>query len=174
MVPRLLTALTRNGLGTPSDPRSAPPTAGPTARLTFTLTLFAATAAGRSGFGTRRVTTASHAGAVSASPAATRKAKASRFQAVTRWNQTTAANRQLAIVMQISPKIRNLRLSTMSTSAPAGMANRNTGSIAATCTSETISGAAARLVISHPQAAEYIQLPMFAASVAVQMTLKGR
>jgi hypothetical protein len=59
------------------------PSAGPTARLTFTLTLLAATAIGSSAFGTRRDTTAPQAGAVSASPIATREAKANRFQAVT-------------------------------------------------------------------------------------------
>jgi hypothetical protein len=53
------------------------------------------------------------------------------------------------------------------------MASRNTGKVAATWTSETISGAVAKFVISQPQAAEYIQLPIFATSVANQITVKG-
>jgi hypothetical protein len=47
------------------------------------------------------------------------------------------------------------------------------GRLVATWTRETTSGEEFRLVISQPQAAEYIQPPMFEISVAVQMTVKA-
>jgi hypothetical protein len=59
----------------------------------------------------------------------------------------------------------------MSASAPAGTANRNMGKVVATCTIETISGFASRLVISHPDAALYIHPPTFETTVAVQTTV---
>ena len=67
--------------------------------------------------------------------------------------------------------MRNLRLSMMSASAPAGRANRNIGKVVATCTIDTMNGSGLRLVISQPAAALYIQLPMFATTVAVHSTV---
>src|SRR5262245_21987852 len=67
----------------------------------------------------------------------------------------------------------NLRLSTMSASAPAGMANRNMGKVVATWTSDTTSGCGSRLVISQPEAALYIQVPILATTVAVHSTVNG-
>ena len=58
----------------------------------------------------------------------------------------------------------------MSASAPAGIANRQIGSVLAACTSATIKGSGFRLVISQPEAALYIQPPILETSVAVQMT----
>ena len=55
-------------------------------------------------------------------------------------------------------------------SAPAGRAKRQYGKLVATWTNETISGEGLRLVISQPDAALYIQPPMFEITVAVQMT----
>src|ERR1700722_15556833 len=66
--------------------------------------------------------------------------------------------------------MRNLRLSTMSVSAPAGIANRNIGRLLATCTRETTSGAELRLIISQPEAAVYIHQPTFETTVAAQIT----
>ena len=71
-----------------------------------------------------------------------------------------------------SPTMRNFRLSRMSASAPAGTANKNIGNVFATCTSDTMSGSGLRLVISQPDAALYIQPPMFETTVAVQITAK--
>jgi hypothetical protein len=45
----------------------------------------------------------------------------------------------------------------MSTSAPAGIANRNIGRLFATCTIETMSGWGSRLVMSQPEATLDIQ-----------------
>jgi hypothetical protein len=47
------------------------------------------------------------------------------------------------------------------------------GSVVATCTSDTMNGLGLRLVISQPEAALNIQLPMFAITVAVQMIAKA-
>ena len=66
--------------------------------------------------------------------------------------------------------MRNLRLSKMSASAPAGIASRQTGRVAAACTNETIKGSGLRLVMSQPEAALYIQLPTLETSVAVHIT----
>src|SRR5450631_4005226 len=62
----------------------------------------------------------------------------------------------------------------MSTSAPAGIANRNIGRLLATCTIETVSGLGSRFVISQPEATLYIQPPMFETTVAVQITVNVR
>jgi len=78
-----------------------------------------------------------------------------------------------AMVIAVSERIRNRRRSTMSASAPAGMANRNIGNDVATCTIATMNGSGLRLVISHPDAALYIQLPIFETTVAVQSTAKA-
>jgi hypothetical protein len=67
--------------------------------------------------------------------------------------------------------MRSLRRSTISASAPAGRAKKQYGKLVATWTIETISGEGLRLVINQPDAALYIQLPMFEMTVAVQMTL---
>src|SRR5580692_7095873 len=58
----------------------------------------------------------------------------------------------------------------MSTSAPAGIANRNIGRLFATCTIETMNGLGSRLVMSQPEATLYIQPPMFEITVAAQTT----
>ena len=51
--------------------------------------------------------------------------------------------------------------------APAGSANRNSGRLVATWTRETISGLGSRLVMSHPEAALFIQEPTFETTVAI-------
>ena len=63
-------------------------------------------------------------------------------------------------------------MSKMSASAPAGNANRNTGSVVAVCTNATTKGSGLRLVISQPDAALYIQPPTLETRVAVQITAK--
>jgi hypothetical protein len=74
-------------------------------------------------------------------------------------------------VTAISATIRNLRLSIMSASAPAGKANRNIGNVVATCTIDTMNGSGLSVVIRHPEAALDIQLPMLAITVAVHITV---
>ena len=149
-----------------------PPKAGPTARLTFMPTLFAAIAGLKSAFGTSCGTTACHAGEVNVLATLVRKVNSRRLNGVARLNQTIAANIVDVIVMLDSPTIRNKRLSIMSARAPAGIAKRNIGNVVATCTSDTISGSGLRLVISHADAALKIQPPIFETTVAVQIAVK--
>jgi len=81
-----------------------------------------------------------------------------------------AANKAAIAVVTSSVAINRRRLSTTSASAPASSAGRNIGKVVATWTIDTISGSGARLVMSHPDAALYIQLPMFETTVAAQIT----
>src|SRR5580658_9448858 len=62
----------------------------------------------------------------------------------------------------------------MSTSAPAGIANRNIGRLFAACTIETMNGSGSRLVMSQPDATLYIQPPTFETTVAIQITANIR
>src|SRR6516162_7526943 len=73
----------------------------------------------------------------------------------------------------VSTTIRNLRLSKMSASAPAGIANREIGRLLAACTSATINASGLSEVINQPDAALYIQPPTLETSVAVQRTVKA-
>ena len=64
----------------------------------------------------------------------------------------------------------SLRRSTMSATAPASTAKRNTGSVVAAWTAATIWGEGARLVISQPAPTSFIHVPMFDTTVAPQRT----
>src|SRR5271168_3187121 len=99
-----------------------------------------------------------------------RNVNSNRLTGVATPSQTIAAYIAEKTVIIISATMRNFLLSMMSASAPAGTANRNIGRVVATCTSDTTSGSASRLVISHPDAALYIQPPTFETTVAVQTT----
>jgi hypothetical protein len=94
-----------------------------------------------------------------------------RLPAVARSKETITAKIAEKTVAAISATMRNFRLSTISASAPAGTANRNIGRVVATWTMETTSGCGSRLVISQPDAALYIQLPMLATTVATHSTV---
>src|SRR5580693_5330578 len=73
MTPTLLKASSQKGAAMPSAAMMTPPSAGPIARLTLMPTLLAATADGKSAFGTSLATTDCHAGAVMAEPTDTMK-----------------------------------------------------------------------------------------------------
>jgi hypothetical protein len=60
----------------------------------------------------------------------------------------------------------------MSAIAPAGRASKKMGDVVAACTIETMNGSGLRLVISHPEAALYIQPPTLETTVAVHSTAK--
>src|SRR6476646_1640772 len=81
---------------------------------------------------------------------------------LTKFIQTRSALAAATTARAISQPIRNRRLSTMSANAPAGNAKMNMGRLLATWTRETINGSGLRLVMSQPDAALYIQVPMFA------------
>jgi hypothetical protein len=166
----LLKPLNQKGADIPIPAAMAPPSAGPTARLTLTPTLFAATAGFSTGFGTSWGTTACQAGEVSALAALLRNVNSRRLTGVARPSQTIAAKIVDTSMIDISPMMRNLRLSTISASAPAGTANKNRGSVLATCTSDTMKGSGLRVVINQPDAALYIQPPTLETTVAVHIT----
>src|ERR1700677_429534 len=174
MTPTLLTALNQNGAAIPRATTMKPPSAGPTARLTLIPTLFRATALGSSGLGTSCGTTACQAGAVTALATVTMKVNTMRLVGGMKSSHTSTANAAPVMVTAVSPMIRNRRRSTISTSAPAGMANRNIGRLLATCTSDTVNGLASRLVISQPDATLNTQPPMLETTVATQMTVNAR
>jgi hypothetical protein len=71
-----------------------------------------------------------------------------------------------------SPHTRNLRRSTISLSAPAGIASRHMGRLVATWIIDTMNGLESRLVMSQPDAAADIHPPMFETTVPIQMTVK--
>ena len=73
----------------------------------------------------------------------------------------------------VSTTIRYLRLSKISASAPAGMANKQIGKELAACTSATINGSGLRPVMSQPEAALYIQPPTLETTVAVHITVNA-
>ena len=168
--PRLAAALIQNGAAMPNAAVSVPPSAGPITRPMLKPTLLAAIAGRRSFFGTSTGVIDCHAGAVSALNAPIRNVKTRRLSGVTRSSATMAANAAAIAVLTTSPAIRNLRRSTMSASAPAGIAIRKIGRLAATWTSATVNGSGLRFVISQPDAAAYIQVPTLETTVAVQIT----
>jgi hypothetical protein len=144
----------------------APVIAGPITRLMLMPRLLMAIADESAGPGTSSVTIACHAGASSAASVPSTKANNSSSGGSTMCSAISSANAALSSVVRISsPRIRR-RLSTMSASAPAGNANRKSGRLLATWTSETMSGLGLRLVISQPDAALYIHVPMLETTVA--------
>jgi hypothetical protein len=163
-------ALIQNGATMPKPEIVTPPSAGPSAREIFTPTLLAAIAADKSSLGTSCGTTDCQAGTVSAPAAPTRNVNSNRFPGVAQPSPTITAKIAETTVVSISTIIRNLRLSKISASAPAGIANRQIGKVSAVCTSATMKGSGLRLVMSQPEAALYIQPPTLETSVAVQIT----
>jgi hypothetical protein len=125
-------AFSQNGAAMSKPAMVAPPSAGPMARLMLKPTLFAETAGARSSFGTSCGTIACQAGAPKAPPTPIRKANSNNMRGVTRSSQTNAANNAETAATAISITRRNCRLSTISASAPAGIASRNIGSVVAT------------------------------------------
>ena len=81
-----------------------------------------------------------------------------------------SAARPMTMLTPISSR----RRLTTSASAPAGSASRNSGSVAATCTSATQVALGAISVISQPAPTSRIQVPMLPTSAAVHMTAKTR
>ena len=167
IVPALLNASSQNGAAMPNAPVITPLNAGPIARLILMPTLLAATAAPRSRRGTSSGTIDCHAGAVSALPKLMTNMNASSETGVTNRKVTIAANTADTSMMPNSTAIRNRRLSGKDCTLPVKFP-------VATWTSDTISGSLSKLVINHAAAALYIQPPIFATTVAVQMTVYVR
>src|SRR5262249_9037933 len=69
-----------------------------------------------------------------------RNVNSSRLPGVAMSSEMTSANAPEITAIASSVPTRNFRMSTRSATAPAGTARRNIGSVAATCTSDTVSG----------------------------------
>ncbi len=171
MTPRLLKASSQKGAAMPRLRITTPASAGPRTRLILTPTLLVATAEESALAGTSSGTIACQAGLSMAPRDASRNKNQSSTVGVTSCSVTSAANNaETAVVRISSAKIRR-RLSKISARAPAGSANRNSGRLFATWTSDTMSGSAFKLVMSHAAAALYIQEPMFETTVTIHRYL---
>src|SRR5262245_27685495 len=135
-------------------------------------TLFAAIAPCRLCAGTSCGTTACQAGAWIAPSIPLRNVNSSRFAGVAASSDTMSANAPEISAIASSVLTRNFRRSMISATAPAGIARRNIGNEAATCTSDTMNGSGLRSVISQPAAVLYIHPPMFDTTVAIHNAVK--
>ena len=108
-----------------------PASAGPMTRLMLTPMLFTATADESASFGTSSGTIACQAGVSSAPSVPISNRKSSSTPGVTACSPTSNANASENSVVRISRMRMKRRLSTMSASAPAGKANRNSGRLVA-------------------------------------------
>ena len=172
MTPSVLMALSQNGAARPERPITMPASAGPIARLMLMPTLLSEIAACRSSRGTSVGTMACQAGAMSADPAPTRNVKISRIHGVTASNQTRTPSAATISVRAAFTAMSSQRRSTMSARAPAGRPSSTTGSIVATCTSETMKASCVRPAMSQPAAAFCIHVPMFETTVAIHRAAK--
>src|SRR5262245_24245643 len=135
-------------------------------------TLFAAIAPCRFCAGTSWGTTACQAGAWIAPSTPLRNVNSSRFAGVAASSDTMSANAPETSAIASSVPTRNFRRSMISATAPAGIARRNIGNEAATCTSATMNGSGLRSVINQPAAVLYIHPPMFDTTVAIHSAVK--
>ena len=133
----------------------------------------AAIAPVRSDFGTSDGSIASQAGVFTDHAALSRNVVRSRVRGVARSNETSAANATTTATTPQDVARISRRGSTMSASAPAGRVNRNIGRVVAAWTSEIVAGSRSRVVISHPDAVSYIEVPTSARAIAAQTTAKG-
>src|SRR5262245_52208218 len=135
-------------------------------------TLFAAIAPCRLCAGTSCGTTACQAGAWTAPRTPLGNVDSSRFAGEGESSDTMSANAPEISAIASSVLTRNFRRSMISATAPAGIARRNIGNEAATCTSDTMKGSGLRSVINQPAAVLYIHPPMFDTTVAIHNAVK--
>ena len=171
---RKLTALSANGQARPRTVMIRPPSAGPMARAMLMPTPLSATAWVSSGRGTRSGVIACQAGAPMAVMVPSRKVNRSRSPGVTRSAATITARSTATAAAVTWRASSSRRRSIRSARAPAGSANRNTGSVVAAWISATISGAGASEVISQAAATSCIQVPMLEITAADQIRRKLR
>lgn len=105
-------------------------------------------AACNSARGTNSGVTAPQAGIIIAVPMPRAKVNNNNSGAVVKPASVKPPNSVAVVIIQIWMTIKYRRRSTMSASAPAGTASRNTGAVVAACTSATISGVGASEVIN--------------------------
>src|SRR5580698_10799219 len=107
----------------------APASTGPIARLRLNETPFAEIALESCSLGTSLGTTACHVGRTSAPETLIRNINHKSDAGVTQFIHTTAAKTADSTAVMLSPQINKRLRSTMSESAPATSASRNTGAL---------------------------------------------
>jgi hypothetical protein len=147
-----------------------PANAGPTARARLKATLFNATAALTSCGATKSVIIACHAGPLMADPTPRRNVnRRSRAGLIAPAYVAALRAAAAASIHTCVIKIR-ARRSTISASAPARNASRNTGRLVAACTMAMIRGDGLKVVINHDAPTFCIHVPMLEAIVANHRT----
>ena len=167
MTPRLLTALIQNGAAMPKAAVDAPPSAGPTARLILKPTLLAVIAGVQVLLRHELRRNRLPGRAPSARPKAPiRNVNTAGVAGVTRSNATRAANSAaIAVLAALAADQEGRRLSTMSASAPAGQREQEHRQAGGDLDQRHDQRIGSRLVISQPEAAVYIQVPMLETTV---------
>src|ERR1041385_2884162 len=173
MTARNETAFRMKAAQGPDAAITSPPKAGPTALARVKPTLPSAIAEESSGFGTISGIDACHAGQLTAPPMLRKKDKRSSTPGVTPPVNARTPRRAAATSIQICVKMRILRRSRMSASAPAGSEKRNMGRVTAVSRSPTSAGEGVSVVISHPSPPSCIQVPMLETIEAIQSARKS-
>ena len=160
------TALMRNTGPGPAATMMRPASAGPTARAILIAMLPSPTAAGSSCGGTASGIIACHAGRSIALPAPTASVMTSNIQGWTTPRSVRTPSVAVAANSHTCAASSTRRRSRTSAIAPAGSSRRNSGSVVAAWTRDTMRGEGASSVISHAAAESCIHVPMFEATSA--------
>jgi hypothetical protein len=166
-IPRNDTAFSANTNSLPAAATSSPPIAGPTARPTLIDADPSTTAWGNSRRGTSSGWIACQAGMFTAVPSPSENTSASSTPGVTASIAVSSASAPADSSIHVCVHKSSRRRSTMSASAPAGSAVRNTGSVTADWTNATCAGDPPSVPISQTAPTFCIQVPMFDTSCAV-------
>jgi hypothetical protein len=162
------TALSANTHPVPTVAISAPACMGPKMRDVFMDTALSAIAEGSSFLSTSSGRVAAYAGQRRARPMPLANVSASSTPGASVFVRVVTHSRIAVAMSQNCVKIRMLRRSTMSASAPLGTPRMKTGNVDAVCTRATISGEVLNEVMSHAAATSFIHMHKLASSHPVQ------
>src|SRR3954454_17819084 len=174
MTPANETAFSVNVTAGPIDPISRPAIAGPTARARLTLAPLRRAARGTSSRGTSSGWTAANDGADSAFPAPMVAVSRRSSAGVVACAKVRMARAPAPASMIVWLTIRSRRRSKMSPRLPAGSTSRNTGSVVAVCTSDTLKAPPPRSPINHWAPTVWAHVPMLPTNCAIQIARKTR
>ena len=158
------TAFSRNTQALPRLAMMLPAISGPRMREAFIDTPLSASAAGSLARGTRSGTMAENTGQRSARPTPFMNSSINNSGGVTTFMNTANASSAPTTATQTCVKNKKCFRFRMSASAPEGSPSRNTGSVAAVCTSATQIGLDVSVVISHAAATSFIHMHRLATS----------
>ena len=167
MMTRKVRVLSANTAAGPARATTTPPTAGPTARAPFTVTLPRAEAAGICSFGTSSGWMACHAGAESEEPQPSRNVISSRVCGVSTSVQASSVVTAAAIAVPVLTTMSSRRRSRRSASPPASSARKSVGSRLAVCTRAMIVALLCRSTRNHWAPTVCIHSPTFETSWAM-------